>query len=333
MNNSKFHLETLTERDIRDNDGYDLLIAALGFESRATAISGLVVNRSRSRIALGFDHNHALSYIKNEAWFNANAFKIIPNITAEKFGGAVKREIEISLDSSLVGCDQSKPIRVAVDISCFDRRRLAEIVSEIQKISASYKFAIDFLYCVAQFDPPTPSVGRNEVAGPIHRKFAGRFTDPGYPLVMIVGLGYEIGKVMGAVEFLQATRVIAFSPESPISDYEPEVQRANELLLGELDPSDIITYPVSDPKRTLAILDSVVRGLKDTHNIVLLPGGPKIFALSCLLTQILHPQTSVWRISSGSSIKAKDVFPSDVFLGLRWQNDSHVADLRYSEFL
>ncbi|MDD5329617.1 MAG: hypothetical protein PHX38_06400 [Sulfuricella sp.] len=314
--NNEYNLQNISDKELL-RDAYDLLIVAHGFETRATAIARAINGRAKVRLALGFNHNKVGAYIENDIWFRENNFTIIPDLSSGAFSTSLQSALQ-ELWSSVDADIANNPIQIAIDISCFDRQRLAEIISSLRSTLPSLRVLIDFWYCIAAFESPVATVGRNEVAGPVHRRFAGRFTDPGRPLAMIAGLGYELGKVMGAAEYLQASRVIAFFPESPIPAYEPEVTKANKLLLDDLDPRDIIKYPVNDQRRTIATLDSIVRGLQD-YNVVLLPGGPKAFSLACMLVQTHHPETSVWRVSSGSSIKARDVKPSNHFVGLRWR--------------
>ena len=290
---------------------HDLLLVALGYEARAIAVASRAACLSRRRVALGFDHNKAQSYESNEAWFRANDFEVNPDLSADQFANVIE-EVFSSLEAN------TQCLQIAVDVSCFDRHRLAVIVEALDLLSTTRSISVDFFYCLAKFQTPLATLGRNEFAGPVHRKFAGRFLDPSRPLAMVAGLGYEIGKVVGAAEYLQASRVIALFPESPIAAYEPAVKEANRLLLEDMSASDIIRYPVDDCRKTLATLDSIVRGLRDTHNIVLLPGGPKIFVLACLLVQRAHRYTSAWRVSSGSSITARDVLSSGQFVGMRW---------------
>jgi hypothetical protein len=283
---------------VLDGTNYDILVAALGFESRAVAISLEVAASSKRRYAIGFDHNHTEAYAENYLTFERLGFEIRGDISSTGF--------PIIVDEILSG-DPPEPLRIAVDISCFDRQRLAVIVDCLWAVAERRLLHVDFLYSIAAFRPPSRSLGRNEIAGPVHKSFAGRFTDPGRPLALLAGLGYEVGKVVGAAEYLQASRIIAFFPESPILEYAPEVANANELLLEDLPVNDIIKYPVADCKKTIAVLDSVINGLGDTYNIVMLPGGPKIFVLSCLIAQRIHRQTSVWRVSSGASISPRNV--------------------------
>lgn len=291
---------------------YDLLVATLGFEHRATAVASTLRDRSEHMVALGFNHNQLLAYRSNEAWFKSAGFQVEDDLSTKDFAESFTRNIRRVSEKQ----SGSAPPRIAVDVSCLDRLRLAAIIDILRTLDLG-SLTVDFFYSIAAFIPPSPVLGRNEVAGPVHRRFAGRFLDPGRPLALIAGLGYEIGKVMGAAEYVQASRVIAFVPQSPVTQYEKEVVTANSLLLDELAQRDVMRYEVDDPVRTVAALDAVVRGLKHSHNIVILPGGPKMFALCCLLIQTLHREVSVWRVSSGSSIVARDVNPSGHVVGLR----------------
>lgn len=285
---------------------YDAFIAALGFESRAVAVAESVPFEARRKFAFGFDHNQVLAHDRNLEWFRSNRFEVWPGLDATDFALAVKDLVEASAPLG--------PLRIAIDISCFDRQRLAVVVDACWRASLTRPVQVDFAYCIAAFRKPSSSSGRNEFAGPVHRSFAGRFIDPGRPLAMVAGLGYELGKVVGAAEYLQASRVIALFPESPVHEYEPEVTEANRLLFDDLKASDVVRYPVDDCRKTVATLDAIVRGLRDSHNVVLLPGGPKIFVLASLLAQRLHRHASVWRVSSGASITARDVQSSGHFV-------------------
>lgn len=296
------------------NEVRDLLLVAHGYEARAISIAKLAYGNSNRCLALGFDHNRNLSYCDNEQWFRSAGFELRPDLSAKEFSA----EIPLILRDAYYS-KRSAAFRLAVDISCFDRYRLAIIVEQIEKFGEIAPIDVDFFYSIGAFQLPSSANGRNEFAGPVHPGFAGRFVDPGWPLAMIAGLGYEIGKVVGAVEYLQASRVITFFPESPVVGYKPEVAKANKLLIDDVAQGDLIHYPVDDCRKTLATLDSVVRGLRNSHNIVLLPGGPKMFGLICLLTQRVHRQCSVWRVSSGSSISPRNIESSGRIVGLRWR--------------
>lgn len=294
---------------------YSLVISALGFERRATAVAARLTPRYTNGLALGFDHNHSCSYDENEKWFREHSFVIAPQVKAVDFAASLASHTAPIL-ASWIEEDINVSRSIAIDVSCFDRKRLADIVQWVISLPSS-SIVVDFWYCIAEFISPSLTLGRNEVAGPVHRRFAGRFIEPGRPLALVAGLGYEIGRVMGAAEYLQASRIVAFVPESPITQYEQEVFIANTTMLQDLERRQILRYPVADPERTVAMLDSTIRGLEENYNVVLLPGGPKLFALCSFIACTLHRDAAVWRVSSGRSIRPRDVSPSKHFVGLR----------------
>lgn len=314
---SELQIKSLTRADY-ESAHYDVLVSALGFEARAVAIAKMLGNQSERKVAFGFDHNHSEAFEKNFNWFQLNDFLLLIGLDSAQFQTNFDGEIV----EPMLALSSKSVRRLAVDISCFDRLRLALIVNSVKRLCAA-GIETHFFYSLAAFTPPSLSKGRNEVAGPVHRSFAGRFLDPSRPLALVAGLGYEVGKVVGAAEYVQAMRVIALVPESPIAEYEPEVIAANKLLIDDLPSQDVIRYKVDDPQRIVATLDAICNGLSSNHNLVLLPGGPKIFALACLLTHLIHSDTSVWRMSSGTSIHPRDVQASGVTVALAL---THVPD-------
>lgn len=304
------HFANLSITQERPNS-YDLLVAALGYESRAISVASKLAHCCRRCIAIGFSRNNTdISYPANKSWFIENKIQVFDNIEDENFADRLTSELtRVVLQSEEIS-------RIAIDVSCLNRFRLACTFAILLPMLLERRILVDVWYSLASFQPPQERPIRNEVVGPVHADFAGWFSDPGRPLALIAGLGYEQGKIMGATEYLQASRVIAFSPISQIAEYEGHVEIANRSLLRELSDRDIIKYSVGDPARTLAILDSSIRGLEETHNVVILPLGPKLFTVCALLAQRYHSESSVWRVSSGRHDAPRDVKPSGYFYGL-----------------
>lgn len=314
---SEMRFETLSLQREREN-GYDLFVSALGYESRAIAVSAELLNTVGRKIAIGFDHNKEIAYSSNKTWYETSAIQVIDDINDDNFSDIFTTELQGVIDNSR---SSPAPLRIAIDVSCLNRFRVASIIATVVPLIRNGKIIVDIWYALAEFQPPQHQMLQNEFVGPVHTRFAGWFTDPGRPLALIAGLGYEQGKVMGATEYLQASRVVAFVPVSPIKEYEQFVLEANYSLLTELDKRDIIEYRVDDPVRTLATLDSAIRGLVETHNVVMLPLGPKIFTVLALLSQLFHNDSSVWRVSSGRRLEARDVKPTAHFFGMGIRSD------------
>lgn len=310
MNNLRFERLALGhERKV----GYDLVFVALGYESRATAIPTELLSFRDRIVAIGFDHNREAAYAVNRAWYGSNGIRLLDDVADSAFPQVIAEEFERLV--SRQGLSDG-PMRVACDVSCLNRFRIASILAAAVPLIHQGRVALDIWYALAEFQPPDNGLMQNEFVGPVHKQFAGWFKDPGRPIALVAGLGYEQGKVMGATEYLQASRVVAFMPVSPIKDYEPELRQANESLLAELADRDVIEYSLEDPVGTLAILDSAIRGLEEEHNVVILPLGPKIFSVLALLAQLFHADSSVWRVSSGRHGLPRDVRPSGFFFGI-----------------
>jgi hypothetical protein len=73
-------------------------------------------------------------------------------------------------------------------------------------------------------------------------------------------------------------------------------------------------YPLSKPLDTFVQLESFVFGITRTHNLIVLPFGPKLFALCAMLVGMVHPEVAVWRVSGGEDRIDRE--PSGELFGL-----------------
>lgn len=188
-------------------------------------------------------------------------------------------------------------VRIVVDISSMTRYRIASVVLAIEK-HLTVDATVNFVYSLAKFSPPEQMTFPNSHVGPVRPEFAGWWKEPDLAVAAVVGLGYEEDKALGAVEHLQAAEVWAFIPRSHIAAYTDELQRANRTLLDSVEPEHLLQYRVQDPFECYSRLESLVFGLSQTSNVVLLPFGPKIFSLCSVLVGRLHKRVPVWRVSA-----------------------------------
>jgi hypothetical protein len=156
---------------------------------------------------------------------------------------------------------------------------------------------VDFLYAVAAFSPPPAVTEANTHVGPVLPSMSGWWAEPERPIAALVGLGYEENKALGAVEHIQVSSIFTFTPRSPIEAYSPAVDEANRTLLQQVPRENRFVYDVDRPMDTFVELESFTFGVTRAHNLVVLPFGPKIFALCAMLIGIIHPEVAVWRVS------------------------------------
>jgi len=177
-------------------------------------------------------------------------------------------------------------------------------------------FAVDFVYTLALYDPPPAEVPLNSHVGPVIGEFAGWTTDPDLGIAVIVGLGYEQDKALGAVELVQAVEIWSYIPLSPIAEYTAALKAANQTLTDAVSKDHQLPYEVADPVGLYANLESLMYGLSQRRNVILFPFGPKLFALCSILVACSYPQAAVWRVSEGTLGQPTDRLASEFIFGL-----------------
>ncbi len=194
--------------------------------------------------------------------------------------------------------DHGRPIRILVDVSCLSRLEIAQAFSALILISQAREIELIVTYSLATYAPsPTVWAIPNGTICPVHPAFSG-WTAEGAsaPLDIVVGLGYERGKAVGAVEYLEPRNRWVFVPESPETSYLDEVKRHNKNLMDNRK-GRVAHYQVLDPLDCYFSLRSLTEGVARSARPVLLPFGPKIFFAVSLLVAMTIEEAAVWHVS------------------------------------
>lgn len=270
----------------------DIFIAACGYEQRSTYLSKMLAAEANVKVAIGFTEQRVLDYCENNRWFTENGFEFY-DVDDKSFQATFSRMF-IALE------ELGRGIKVFVDISSFNRFRLAEIVDTLRSLKCE-RVDVRFGYSIATYTPPVEDSTPTVVVGPVTPQFAGWTTRPDRPPAAIVGLGYETNKAIGIVDHLEINNATwAYYPVGPIKDYFMSVRAANQSLLNIIQSDGRCqAYDLDDPAQLFLELNSLVQSLKSQFNVVLIPFGPKIFALLTLLVATLNEDVGVWRVSSG----------------------------------
>lgn len=278
--------------DHAKTDGFDLLLVALGYEQRSRAFAELYRGRVGRRVALAFDDNRVLDYDVNHRLLSDMGFECFP-ASDKEFSRTLK---EIIADTK---CANASKFLVCIDISSFTRSRLAAILQCLVARAAHQEVVATWYYSLASHSISDRDDQPFCAIGPVSPMFAGWSFRPAVPTSAIVGLGYEAGRAIGALEQLQADKTWLYQPSSPIGEYKQDLEFANKVLINSVPGDRWSEYSVLDPVRLFQILESQVYGLLRSSRPAILPFGPKIFALVAMLVSLVHPELSVWRASSG----------------------------------
>lgn len=282
------------------SEDYDLILVSIGYEKRSRFFSENYNLTARARVAVAFTDRNTLSFIDNMAYFGASQFRIEPK-AAYDFGGAISNEI-----SQLIQRGNER-IKICVDISSMSRSRMAAIVESASSLSSSCTIQVDFVYCAAKYSPPPDVSASIESAAPVNSFFAGWSTSPDIPTCAIFGVGYEPDAVIGSIEYLEPGSVWAFVPEGPDPRFLEQVMKVNESLWNDISSEYVVPYRLSEPFNTFVHLESLIYSTKQHYRTILVPFGPKLFTIQCLLAACVHyPDVSVWRVSGGESARPED---------------------------
>jgi len=281
---------------------FNAIVAACGYETRARYLPELFTEQATKRLACRFSHQRCFAYQDNEEFYKAAQYSFV-DATDAAFTDALRD----SLSSALTSTEQA---HFFVDISSQSRARLAGIITAVEALAAGRKILVTFGYSIARYTTPFELEAPNVEIGPISPRFAGWTSDPERALELIVGLGYEQDRALGAFEFLEPARAWALMPTSQLTGYRRALRKANALLLQSIDPNRVLEYDVSDANATFAKLRSLAIHLSRSSNVVFLPCGPKILALLALLVATEREEIAVWRVSAGVQETPTDRKPS-----------------------
>jgi hypothetical protein len=203
--------------------------------------------------------------------------------------------------ASRVARPRGGPLRVFIDVSCLPRNAIALAFAAIRDIALQKPVDLTIGYSLASYSPsPAVWARLNRTIRPVHPAFSGWSADgPNLPLDVVVGLGYEKGKALGAVEYLEPRYRWVFVPESPESDYLNEVEKHNREVINA-NKDRISHYQVLSPVDTYFTLRSLVDGIAREARPVLLPFGPKIFFAINLLVALSIDEAAVWHVDGES---------------------------------
>lgn len=272
---------------------YDVMIAACGYESRSSFVARSILISVDRLVAFPYPENRVLSFDWNFEFFSEVAeIREAPN--SDEFERSVADLVRTAESTS-------SELKLAVDVSSFDRERLSRIVLSIQSAAADRPIEVTFLYAAAEFRAEDNAAsGTVLVNGPL-KGFEGWTADPSRPVACIIGLGFENLIALAALETLEPARTVAFIAKSSDIRFHERVVSDNTTLLTSKEVA-LLPYNIDDAFGAIHDLEEVVFALRGQFRVALVPLGPKLFALMSILVALEYrDEIAVWRVSSDQS--------------------------------
>lgn len=278
--------------DASDRAGpIDLLVYAIGYESRSGYLVGSMHGRYERGLGIRFRMNEVHSFDDNLKDAKSRGDKIA-------YG-----ESTFELASSLLaGVAELGPgrRRVLVDISSFPRTHLATIVSTLSSVGRIIEgLCVTFSYSFARYSAPPEDHGPVVAFGAVAPEFAGLGNDEG-GLAAVISLGYENELALSAQQLLDPVTTWLAVPRGEDPRFDASVLDANEVLLDVVDDRNVWYFDARNVFQTFVELEQIVSGLCRSYDVVIVPMGPKVAVLAALLVSAVHDyEVGVWRLSPG----------------------------------
>lgn len=276
----------------------NLLIYAVGYERRSSKIRDEMSAEHNVAFIYGSDGLH--SYDENYRKFQSRGDTGL-NIDCVNLYEIFIKLLGLSRDRA----------HVVIDVSCLNRRLIAHCFSTLMKMPSCVK-RITVVYTPGRFTDPTVYMMPAQYFGPAIPSMAANVGEPYRESCLIMGLGYEYGAALSAIEVIEPDSGFYFYPIGRAKEYEPAVRKANFDFDFGVGNYQVAPYDIEDPVSLHGQIRDIVEAFVHKATVSIVPFGPKLFgAISCLVA-LRHPTAvSFLRYSVASSDVARDTEADD----------------------
>jgi hypothetical protein len=268
----------------------DFIITASGFHSRCTYLSeNIDLANTKKHLFTLDDSNYVKLRKENESVFIKLGF--LPFLEDVKSG----KEIEKLLDE-LCRNNKSEILNIIVDYSCMPKKWIAIILDFVSRNELpEQRINIFFAYTPKKFLPNIKKIV--EYIGPIIEPKDLIKNDSN--LTLIAGLDNNYESIIKLTKDINPQKIFAFVPDPAFDEaYSKSVYKKNKPLLKKIGDENIIKYPANKQDEINSILTSLCLELRLNSRVIIVPLGPKTFALTSLLLSLRYPDIKLWDITS-----------------------------------
>jgi hypothetical protein len=294
----------------------DLLVFTCGYEQRSIYFADHFAKSFQEVWFSPLRGRRDLYFNENLAWCTEQSFRLV-DLSGDRPGWQSAH----SLMEGIIGLRNrigNRRLSVTVDISCASRERLCSIVSGLLRVSAMIPLTVTFAYVPMAFESPLDELPPIEVFAPVSPDFLSLEKAPGSGISLVLGLGYEQDRALGAVEYLEPDEVWCFKPGETDERFDEALASTNQILLDRVGPNHVLEYSLREPGQLLSSLTSLIRPNGSGRRTVIVPFGPKLFTLSSALVAAMFPgEVSVYRVSANRNEPVTNRVSSGAVVGIR----------------
>lgn len=303
---------------------FDLFINSIGFEERAGALVRRRRISSSTYLSLQFEDHQVLSFNDNLAAMNQVGARI-----AEKPLEFCRTEF--SKFAAELSLRLGRKLRVGLDVSSMNRTMAATTLSALfayREVLGS----LELFYVPARFVEPTLTFSPIDQIGAVTPELSGFDSEPGLPIALVMGLGYEYGTALGLINQLEPQLTICLRAIGHDIQFEDAVRNANLQFDFSNYNVTVSEYELMDIGSAYRHIENIIYTLVGNFRVVLVPMGPKIFAALLTLVALKYfGRLAVWRVARPTDpkqVESDDMYISaEVDVGATF-SEIHIQNLR-----
>lgn len=274
---------------------FDLAIVTCGYETRAAYLLTHIALDAAELLVLDYRCDAMLSYDANKGYYAS-----LSNPRFIDIDDSLSEMLKSALAKAAAEIDADAHLSILIDISSCSRSVMAKLLLAIAETLPG-RTELTCAYALSAFDTPPDGELPSHISEPVVGDLSGWSDDLSKPPCAVIGMGFEPGRALGCMDYLEIPEVRLFMPHGVDLRFEQAVEKANAVLIAEAGAQSVLPYQILDPAATYEKMESLIYGLLPRFRPVIIPLGPKIFAaLAMVLAVRMLPGVCVWRTSSGT---------------------------------
>ncbi len=273
------HIET---DDPLQNFTPEIFITASGYETRATAIAQKIDDRVNRKIALSyeeFSREHAR--LHNDLYFKNNQYEIIRYSSSESpdYHNVIKN----------IDKDQ---VNILFDISCMTKRWYHSFFQYLHSaLHGTNRIHLRIVYFPSEFSEISNEGKFKGMTSAYNEKYTPRENKK---TALFLGISQDSLCASKIIDFYKPDDLFLFYSD-PATDkrFIEKVFINNHQLIESIAIRNLLSYPINNGRKIFQMLADQALLLRLDHRIVIVPQGPKIFALVSMALQLSYPDIQI----------------------------------------
>ena len=269
----------------------DFFIAASGYQKRCTYLAENLCLTNTEKLLITFDEKHRPELrSENERVFKDLEFYSITSAPDDN------TEIE-KLLGKMCSVISRQELNILIDYSCMSKVWYATIIDFFIRNEPGARRINIYLSYTPKKNNAFPVKSKWKSLDPVLPQ--SKKEKKGVPVSLVTGINSNLEPSLDLIEEVKPANIFAFVPSfSHDTEYYNKLMDFNRPLLEKIRPEKILKYPAQRPDQICSMLTSVCLDLRIDHDVLLVPQGPKTFALSAILLSMRYPDIKILDLKS-----------------------------------